>query len=103
MTKGHGRFVWKQVLLRDVGDICRLRIFCVEMVIGLFFPRPDLFRNGEPPFLGIRELRVYIEDQSAKWIKPVPYNLANRELGMFDVAHGINVRQPYRRCKSGGD
>src|SRR5829696_713912 len=52
------------------------------MVEGLVLPRPDLGRDRLPPFLGIVELRVDVEDDAPEREHPVLHHLAEGELGL---------------------
>lgn len=90
----------EQVLLGDVGEVGRFCVFRIEMVVGLVFPRSDLFRNGKPPLFCVGELRVDIKDQPAKGIKAVADDLPDRKFRVFDVAHDLNVWQAKRSRKS---
>ncbi len=84
-------FVVQQVLLGDVGDVRRLGVLSVEMIVGLIFPRPHILGDRQPPLLRVRELGVDIEDQAAKRIEAMANHLTDRELGMSDGAHVVNV------------
>ena len=71
----------EQVLLRDVGDIFRLVVFSKQMIVGLILVRTNFFGYGLPPFLGVGELRVDVENETAKRVEPVPYHISDLETG----------------------
>ena len=79
--------IGKQILLRYVGDILRIFVFCVEMVKRLLFMRAHAFGNRLIPFVGIGEFRINVENNASKWVNPVFYYLANAKFCASDY-HG---------------
>ena len=59
-------FLGDQILFGHVGDIGTLGIFRQQVVIRLLFARPVLDRDRLPPFFGICELRVDVENDAAE-------------------------------------
>ena len=84
----------KQVLLRDVGDVLRLRVLGEQMVVGLLLVRPDLLGDRQPPLLGVVELGIDVEDDAAERIEAVAHDLPHRESWPA-------VTVPIVRCPSG--
>ena len=72
--------VGDEVLFRDIGDIFGFGVFGEEMVERLILARPNLFRDRQPPFLGVGKHRVDVIDHAAKWIAAVSDDLTDREL-----------------------
>ena len=79
-------FVRQQILLRDIGDVVRFLVLGEQMVIRLILGRPHIFRNREPPFLGIVEHRVDIENDAAKREQTMAHDLTNAEPGFADFS-----------------
>src|SRR5581483_3558967 len=77
------RLVGKQVLLRDVGDIFAVGVFGEQVVEGLVLLRPDFLGDRQPPFLGIGEYRVDVEDHAAERKEAVPDDVADAELRLL--------------------
>jgi hypothetical protein len=50
------------------------------MVIGLVLGRPDLLRDRQPPFVGVAENRIYIENNATELEDPVADDLSNPKL-----------------------
>src|SRR5689334_22600804 len=59
-------FVIEQVLLGNISYILCIVVLCEQMVEGLVLAGTDVFWDRQPPFLGIVEDRVDIEDHAAK-------------------------------------
>jgi hypothetical protein len=81
------RIVGEQILLRDIRNIGALRVFGEQVVKWLILARPHVLRDRQPPFLGIGELRVDIEDYAPEWIEAVPNDLADSKFGLSHVRH----------------
>jgi iron complex outermembrane recepter protein len=79
VADGFVRIVGKQVLLADIGDIGRFVVLGEQMVERLVLVRPDRFGDGLPPFLGVVEFRIDIEDHAAERKHPVPDHVADAE------------------------
>src|SRR3546814_6519129 len=65
-------------------DVCSsdLAVFVVfrEQVIKRLLPfRAHRLGNGFPPFLGIREFGIDIENDAPEWKQTVPHDIANRK------------------------
>ena len=83
MTDGFVGFIGKQVLFRYIGDIAGLIIFSQKVIERLILPGANLLWNRQPPFLGIGEHGVHIEN-----------NPAERENPMFDHLADGEFREP---------
>src|SRR5438309_7839956 len=77
--------VGDEVLLADVGDVGRLRVFGEQMVEGLVPGWPDLLGYRVIPFVAVGELRVDIENDAAEVEKAMLDDVANREAGQGHV------------------
>ena len=84
--------VGQEVLLGHIGDIAVLIVFRQEVVKGLVLAWPHFFGNGLPPFLGIVEGRIDIENHAAKGEDPVLYDLTDSEFGE-SCAHTIFIHR----------
>ena len=84
------RLVGQEVLFGHIGDIAVLVVFGQEVVERLVLAWPHFLGNGLPPFLGIVEGRIDIENHAAKGEDPVLYDLTNREFGE-SRAHAIYI------------
>lgn len=71
--------VGDQVLLTDIGDIGRFRVFREQVIKGLVLGRPHRFGDCVVPFVAIGELRIDIEDDSAEVEQPVADDFADSE------------------------
>ena len=74
--------VGQEVLLRDVGDVFGLLVLGEEMVERLVLRGPDLLGDRQPPFLGVAERRIDVEDHAAEREDPVLDDLPDREFGV---------------------
>ena len=72
--------VIEQVLLGNIGDIFGFFILGEEMIERLVLAWADVLGDREPPFLGVVEDRVDVEDHAAKREKPVLDHLPDAEL-----------------------
>ena len=72
-------FLGDQILFGHVGDIGTLGIFSQQVVIRLLFARPVLDRDRLPPFFGICELRVDVENDAAEGMHAVLNDLPDLE------------------------
>ena len=70
-------FIHKKVLLGDVGGVVRLLVLGEQVIIGLIFLGANFLGNRLPPFLGVIEGWVDVEDHAPKGKEPVPNNLSN--------------------------
>ena len=66
MTERLAAVIEQQVLFRDIGDVGVVRVLGVQVIERLFFRWADLFGDRQPPFFGIREFGIDIEDDAAK-------------------------------------
>ena len=81
-------FIRQQVLLGDISDIGRLGILGIEMLERLILRRSHFRRYRIPPFLGIREFGIDVEDHTAKREYPVAHDLA-------DIVFGVTLTHLY--------
>src|SRR6202171_999921 len=75
------RIVRQQVLLRHLGDVFRFRILGEQMIERLILVRPILLGDRQPPFLGIVEFRIDIEDHAPERKDPVTDDLSDLKFG----------------------
>ena len=71
--------VRQQVLLRDIGHIARLIILGQKVIEGLVFPWAHGLWDRLPPFLGVGENRVHIENNATERKNPVLHDLTYGE------------------------
>ena len=71
IAQGLTRVIGQKVLLRDIGDVLGFRVLGEEVVEGLVLAGPNLLRDRQPPFLGVVEFRVDVEDQPPELEDPV--------------------------------
>lgn len=88
------RSVGHEILFRHIGDIFGVGVFSKKMIKRLILVRPDFFRDRLPPFLGIREDRIHVVDDSPERIFPVLHHLTygefrNKGFHDMDVATQI--------------
>jgi invasion protein IalB len=81
--------VGQQVLLGDVGDVLRFLVLREQVIEGLVLVRPDLGRDRLPPFLGVVEHRVNVENHTAEREQAVLHHLTDIELGVAHLAHYV--------------
>ena len=74
-------FVGQQILLGNVGDVFGFRILGEQMIERLILVRPDILRDRQPPFLGIVEFRIDIENHAPERKNPVADDLSDLKLG----------------------
>ena len=79
MTHRFASLVGQEVLLGHIGDIAVLIVLSQKVIEGLVLAGPHLFGDGVPPFLGIVELRIDIEDHASEGENPVLDHLADRK------------------------
>ena len=84
-------FVSLKVLLGNIGHVGAVVVLREQMIEGLVASRAHRLGNGAVPLLGIRVLRIHVEDHAPKRKQPVADNLANRESGEMSV-HALNIR-----------
>src|ERR1700736_643405 len=82
----------RQTLLRDVLNEIRFRILGEQMIERLILLRPDLLGDRQPPFLGIVEDRIDIEDHAPERKDPVTDDLPDLKLGGPRFYHGSSNR-----------
>ncbi len=81
--------IGQEVLLGYIGHIGAVLVLGEEVVKRLILARPDFRGNGVPPFLGIGEFRVDVEDHAAKRKDAVPDNGADRKF-RYAFVHGLS-------------
>ena len=74
-----------QVLLADVGDVGRFRIFGEQVVERLVPGRPDRLGDCVIPFVAVGELGIDVEHDSAKIEEAMLDDVADREAGQGHV------------------
>ena len=72
-------FVRHQILLGNIGDVLAVRVLGIEVIERLFLGGAHLGGDRTPPFLGVGEDRVDVEDHTAEWVEPVFDDLSNPE------------------------
>lgn len=78
----------EEILLRYVCDVGTLVVLRIKMIIRLVLVGPYLLGNRQPPVLGVRELGIYVEDDTAKRINPVSHYLTDVEFRAASHHHG---------------
>ena len=58
--------VRQQILLRDIGDVFGFRVLGEQMIERLILVRAQISRDRQPPFLGVVEDRIDVEDDAAE-------------------------------------
>ena len=81
--------VGQQILLGDIGDVFGLRIFREQVIERLVLVRPHLFRNRQPPLLGVVEFGIDVEDHAPERKHPVADDLPDLEFGGTRFNHGL--------------
>ena len=84
--------VGQQILLRDIGDVFGFGILGEQMIERLILVRPDFFRDRQPPFLGIVEYRIDVENHAPERKDPVADDLADLEFGGTRFDHILSNR-----------
>ena len=69
-------FVGQQVLFRDIGGVNALLVLGQQVIEGLILLRTDLLGDRAPPFVGVGELGIDVEDNAAERENPVADDLA---------------------------
>ena len=92
MSTGGVCLIRHEILFRNVGDVGDVLGFCEDMVVGLIFARSDLGGNREPPFLGVIEKRIDIEDHPAKGPIAMFHDLTDSE---FRFSHDRPADSPF--------
>ena len=64
-----------------IGDVFGLGVFGEQVIKRLVLRGSHLRRNRQPPFLGVAESGVDVEDDASERIEPVPNHLADLEFG----------------------
>jgi hypothetical protein len=73
--------VRQEILLGDVGDVFGFRILGEQMIERLILVGPVLLGDRQPPFLGIVEDRIDIEDHAPERKDPVTDDLSDLKFG----------------------
>src|ERR1700676_4294923 len=73
--------VRQQVLFGNIGDVFRFRILGEQMIERLILVRTDILGARQPPFLGIVEFLIAIEDHAPERKDPVGDNLSDLKFG----------------------
>ena len=89
MAHRRSRHINEQILLGHISHIFRVIILGEQMIERLVTARAGIFRNRTPPFLGVAENRINIEDYATERKQPVLYDLADLKLGCGELTHGI--------------
>src|SRR5258708_913656 len=84
--------VRQQVLFGDIGDVFGFRVFREQMIERLILVRPDFLRDRQPPFLGIVEFRIDVEDHAPERKDPVADDLSDLEFGGSRFDHPSSNR-----------
>ena len=84
--------VRQQVLLGDIGDVFGFRVLREQMVERLVLVRTHVLGDRQPPFLGVVEFRIDIEDHAPERENPVANDLADLELGSSRFDHVLSNR-----------
>src|SRR3979490_1764070 len=99
------RCVGQEVLLGDICDVFALRILREQVIERLILVRPNLRRDRLVPLLGIVELRIDVEHDTAKRKQAVTNHLADLELRVAHFAHAqtdivqdCGIRQIVKGC-----
>src|SRR5690606_18099499 len=93
--------VGQKVLLRDIGDVFRLAVFGEQVIEGLVAPRPHVLGDRLPPFLGVAEGRIDVENYATERIDPVANHLADAEFRRAYFLHVHNPRSGARFMRRG--
>lgn len=94
------RAILYQILLADIGHVICLIIFGEQVVKRLVFDRTAIFWNGVIPFLGIRKLRIDVENDPSERMLAMPYDLA-KVIFRVRLQHIISTcAEPYRDLRS---
>ena len=64
-----------KVLFRHIGDVIALLVFGQQMIEGLVLGRAAVFGDVLLPFIGVREHRVHIENDTTKRMLPMTEHL----------------------------
>src|ERR1700680_1552291 len=79
--------VGEQILLRHVRGVLTIGVFLEQMIEWLILAGSDLGRDRKPPFLGIVERGIDIEDHASERVEPMPDHLADLEFGSSRLEH----------------
>src|SRR5208282_5508406 len=82
-----------QILLGDVSDVLAVRILGVEVIERLLLGRTNLGGDRTPPFLGVGEDRIDVEDHTTEWVEPVLDHLSDPEFRVATL-HGLKAPLP---------
>ncbi len=69
--------IGKQVLFGDIGHVVACLVLGEQMVVWLILARTRVLGDRKPPFLGIRELWIHVENHPPKRVDPVLYDGTN--------------------------
>jgi len=84
--------VGQEVLLRDIGHVFGFRILRQQVVERLVLVRPDVLGDRKPPFLGVVEFRIDIEDHAPERKNPVANDLSDLKFGGPRFCHKSSNR-----------
>src|SRR5262245_21062749 len=106
VTDRFAGFVIEQVLAGNLSDILGFVVLGEEVIEGLVLARADVFRDREPPFLGVVEDRIDVENHAPEREQPVLDHLPDAELRQRNFARhsylmtsiGRKGKGALRRC-----
>ena len=67
------------------------RVLGEQVIVGLVLVRAHLLGDRQPPFLGVVELGIDVEDDAAERIEAVAHDLADRELRLPTLPIGVPI------------
>jgi hypothetical protein len=73
------------------GHVFRFRVLGEQVIERLILMRANLFRNRQPPFLGVVEFRIDVEDHATEGEDPVADDLSDLELGGTRFDHSSSI------------
>jgi len=88
------RSVGQQILFGDIGGVGAALVLGQQVVEGLVLAGADFFGDRQPPFLGVRERRVDVEDHTPERQNPVADHLADHEFGESSIHDRHNDTGP---------
>src|SRR6056297_2320580 len=92
MAQRLSAIVFEQVLFRHVRDVFRLIVLGEKVVEWLILARALVFRNGKPPFFGVGEFWINIEDETAKRVVAVAYDITHVKFRGSDLGSCVSHR-----------
>jgi hypothetical protein len=85
--------IQNEILFGDVGHVGRIFGLREEMVIRLILRRPNLDGNRMPPFIGVVEERIDIENDASKGSESMCNDVSDPKFG---VSHESHLRENSR-------